>query len=77
MKILFDQNISFRILSQLNSFPDAQHVKNVGLTDEEDRSIWDYAIEHQYAIITFDSDFFKWLIYWELLLKLFGYVQEI
>ncbi len=59
MKILIDQNISFRILSKLKSFPEAQHVDKIGLTDARDRSIWEYAIQNDFAILTFDKDFFQ------------------
>ena len=59
MKILFDQNISFRILPQLKSFPEAQHVEHIGLTDARDRFIWNYTIQNNFAIVTFDKDFFQ------------------
>ncbi len=59
MKILFDQNICFRILCKLQSFPKAQHVSNLGLIDARDRAIWDYAVQNQFAIVTFDQDFFQ------------------
>ena len=59
MKLLFDQNISFRITKKLNDiFPDCKHVSDCGLMDSEDPDIWEYARKNNYAIVTFDSDFY-------------------
>ena len=44
MRLLFDQNISFRIVKKLNdSFPDCRHVSDCGLMETEDLEIWEYA----------------------------------
>ncbi len=59
MKLLFDQNISFRIVTKLKeSFPGCKHVSQVGLMDCEDPEIWMYARNNEYIIVTFDSDFY-------------------
>jgi predicted nuclease of predicted toxin-antitoxin system len=59
MRLLFDQNISFRITKKLISyFPDCKHVSDCGLSDHDDPEIWEYARDNNYAIVTFDSDFF-------------------
>ncbi len=59
MKLLFDQNISFRITNKLiNHFPDCKHVSDCGLKDSEDSDIWTYAKNNNYSIVTFDSDFY-------------------
>lgn len=59
MKLLFDQNISNRLISKIsNSYPQAKQTKELGLTDFSDKKIWDFAKANGYAIITFDSDFF-------------------
>ena len=59
MKLLFDQNISFRLIKQITDvFPQAQQVMEVGLTDHNDSEIWEFAREHNYTIVTFDSDFY-------------------
>ena len=59
MKLLFDQNISFRILRLLpDSFADCRHVRSVGLNDRDDWEIWQYAKQNGFTIVTFDSDFF-------------------
>jgi len=58
MKILFDQNISHRIISKINHLNiEAHQVKELGLEDSTDLDIWKYAKLNGYAIITFDSDF--------------------
>lgn len=58
MKLLLDQNLSFRILKNLSKlFPDSNHVKNIGLCDSSDIEIYNYAKANNYLIITFDSDF--------------------
>jgi len=59
MKLLFDQNISFRLKNKIQSiFPDCKHVSDCELRDSEDRDIWQYAKQNEFAIVTFDSDFF-------------------
>jgi predicted nuclease of predicted toxin-antitoxin system len=60
MKLLFDQNISFRITKIVKDvFPGCIHVSQCGLMDLEDPEIWQYAKLNNYAIVTFDSDFFE------------------
>ena len=59
MKLLFDQNISFRIIPRIvERFPGAIQVRELGLENQPDRKIWEYARENGYAIVTFDADFF-------------------
>ncbi|RNI26268.1 DUF5615 family PIN-like protein [Rufibacter latericius] len=59
MKLLFDQNISFRILKRIESdFPEAQQVRALGLENKPDREIWEYAKANGYSIVTFDADFY-------------------
>jgi len=58
MKLLFDQNISFRILRQIIvNFPESIHVKSVNLIDSDDFTIWKYAKRNSFTIVTQDSDF--------------------
>ena len=58
MKLLFDQNISPKIVRQIESdFPGSYQVRHVGLEDASDHHIFDYAKAHGYAIVTFDADF--------------------
>ena len=59
MKLLFDQNISFRITRIIsNSFPKAKHISQVGLLDSTDTGIWEYAKLNGFTIVTFDSDYY-------------------
>lgn len=58
MKVLFDQNLSRRLVTHLaTEFPDSAHVGTLGLDTATDREIWDYAAEHDYVIASKDSDF--------------------
>ena len=58
MKLLFDQNISFRVVKLLREiFPEANHVNELSLQYISDKQIWNYAKENQFHIVTFDADF--------------------
>ena len=56
--LLFDQNLSFRLPELLvQLFPNAEHVRDVGLGRADDLAIWEYAAAHGAAIVTKDDDF--------------------
>jgi predicted nuclease of predicted toxin-antitoxin system len=58
MKLLLDENISHRLAPLLQSnFPDSAHVTSVGLAGATDRSIFNYAIENGFTLVTKDDDF--------------------
>lgn len=58
MKLLFDQNISFRITKKLHSiFPKSEQVKEIGLEDASDTEIWNFAKAKDFVVVTFDADF--------------------
>lgn len=58
MKLLLDQNISYRILKKLSeTYSGSSHVKIEGLINASDLEIWEYAKLHQFTIVTQDSDF--------------------
>ncbi|TVP50113.1 MAG: hypothetical protein EA341_08210 [Mongoliibacter sp.] len=58
MKLLFDQNISFRILKLLHKqFDKSSTIKNEGLINATDKEIWDFARINGYVIVTQDADF--------------------
>lgn len=58
MKLLFDQNISFRIVKLiLADFPNSNHVKKLGLENAADLEIWKFAKDNEFHIVTFDADF--------------------
>lgn len=60
MKLLFDQNISYRIVRLVSDkYPEAIHINQVGLDDATDNSIWKFAEDNDYTIVTFDSDFYN------------------
>jgi predicted nuclease of predicted toxin-antitoxin system len=58
MKLLFDQNLSFRLCRQLaDIFPGSSQVKLVGLAEADDRAVWRYAGANGFALISLDADF--------------------
>lgn len=58
MKLLFDHNLSPRLVQQLaDLYPNASHVALVGLDRASDSAVWAYAHTHDYIIVTKDSDF--------------------
>ena len=58
MRFLFDQNISHRILSKLpDQFKDSTSVKKEQLMNAPDLTIWEFAKNNNYIIVTQDSDF--------------------
>lgn len=58
MKLLFDQNLSFRLTRQLNDlFPGSTQVGSVGLERADDRAIWDYAAANGFVLVSLDIDF--------------------
>ena len=58
MKLLFDENLSPRLPRVLaDLYPDSTHVHECGLGSSDDVSIWKYAKEHDFTIVSKDSDF--------------------
>ena len=58
MKLLFDQNLSPRLVHILSDvFPGSVHVRGVALSRGTDAAIWAYARKHDLVIVTKDSDF--------------------
>mgnify|MGYP000844249596 FL=1 len=59
MKLLLDQNISYRIVNKIQDIlPGSGQVRELGLENSKDSQIWKFALENGYAIVTFDSDFY-------------------
>jgi predicted nuclease of predicted toxin-antitoxin system len=55
VKLLFDQNVSFRVVQQINNvFPEAKHVKDFELQFASDQQIWAFARTNNFSIVTFD-----------------------
>ncbi len=59
MRLLFDENISWRIVKKTEPFFEAcKHVNEIGKSNPvSDTEIWDYALKEQYIIVTNDEDF--------------------
>jgi predicted nuclease of predicted toxin-antitoxin system len=58
MKLLFDENLSDRLVGQLAAeFPGSEHVRNVGLASAPDPAVWAHATAHGFAIVSKDTDF--------------------
>lgn len=59
MKLLFDQNLSYKLKTRLkDEFPDSSHVSDFRMNESDDLAVWDYAKAHQFTIVTCDADFF-------------------
>jgi predicted nuclease of predicted toxin-antitoxin system len=58
VKLLFDQNLSHRLVTLLEDiFPDSEHVRNVGLKAADDLIVWEYAKANGFMVVSKDSDF--------------------
>lgn len=58
MKLLFDHNLSPRLVNRLaDIFPNSNHVDNLGLAQVDDSDVWLYAQNNDFAIATNDSDY--------------------
>jgi len=58
MKLLFDQNLSFKLCGRLaDLFPDSNQVRLAGLDAADDRAIWEFAKANGLTIVSQDSDF--------------------
>lgn len=60
MKLLFDQNLSPKLVARLTDlFPSSSHVQTAGLDCADDNQIWEYARRNGYAIVTKDEDYYN------------------
>jgi predicted nuclease of predicted toxin-antitoxin system len=58
MKLLFDHNLSPRLVNRLaDLYPDSNHLFNLNLDTAEDFLVWQYARDNDFTIVTKDSDF--------------------
>jgi predicted nuclease of predicted toxin-antitoxin system len=58
MKLLFDQNLSHRLVGQLAvEFPGSAHVRDVRMASASDSAVWAYAAAHGFTIVSKDIDF--------------------
>lgn len=64
MKLLFDQNLSYKLLTKVSElFPNSAHVAALHLDKVSDREVWEYAKVNAFTIVTKDSDFNDLSIY--------------
>jgi predicted nuclease of predicted toxin-antitoxin system len=60
MKLLLDENLSRRIVPFIQElYPSSIQVALVGLEQANDKTIRQYAIEHDFVIVTKDADFYE------------------
>jgi len=58
MKLLFDQNLSFKLCLRLKDyFPNSEQVRLLGMAEASDQDIWQHAAAQGFTIVSFDSDF--------------------
>jgi predicted nuclease of predicted toxin-antitoxin system len=58
MKLLFDQNLSFKLCRRLaDIFPDSNQLRLLGMAEADDRTIWDYAKANGFVLVSQDVDF--------------------
>ena len=60
MKLLLDQNLSYKLVAKLGSgFPDSTQARLLGMAQASDTAIWQYAADNGFTIVTKDSDFYE------------------
>jgi predicted nuclease of predicted toxin-antitoxin system len=58
MKLLFDENLSFKLCGQLSDlFPNSGHARLLGMAEADDRALWQFAGANGYTLVTLDADF--------------------
>lgn len=58
MILLFDQNLSPKLVHRLRGvYSGSIHVRDIGLADASDSTIWEYAARNGAVIVSKDADF--------------------
>ncbi len=58
MKLLFDQNLSPKLVNCLaDLFPDSRHVQSENLDCADDNQVWEYGRLNGFAIVSKDEDY--------------------
>ena len=58
MKLLFDQNLSHKLVEQLAAeFPGSAHVRDCGMARASDAQVWSHAAAGGFTIVSKDVDF--------------------
>jgi predicted nuclease of predicted toxin-antitoxin system len=57
MKLLFDQNLSFKLCQHLiDLYPGSTQTRLLGLAEADDRRIWQYAGSNGFVLVSLDAD---------------------
>lgn len=60
MKLLLDENLSRRIVPFIqDTYPGSSQVSLLGLEQEDDKTIRQYAINNGFVVVTKDADFYE------------------
>lgn len=58
MKLLFDENLSYRLVDLLaEDFPDSTHPEMTEMRGATDTDIWNFAASNDFIIVSKDNDF--------------------
>ena len=58
MKLLFDENVSHRLVGRFASeYPGSAHVRNLGMRGAQDDQVWSRARTDGFVIVSKDTDF--------------------
>jgi predicted nuclease of predicted toxin-antitoxin system len=58
MKLLFDQNLSFKLCQSLaDLFPGSSQVRLLGFAEADDNVVWQHAKANAFVLVTQDSDY--------------------
>ena len=58
VKLLFDQNLSPKLVKRLCDFyPNSNHLELIGLGTAEDTLVWEHAKDNNFVVVTKDADF--------------------
>ena len=57
MKLLFDENLSYRLAARLSDlFPESVHVRDIGMKATVDTIVWEHAKADGFMIVSKDVD---------------------
>ena len=58
MKLLLDNNLSFKLVQPLeNYFPGSRHIREILRVNADDLAVWSHAKTNNFTILTKDNDF--------------------
>jgi len=58
VKLLFDENLSYKLAVVLESeYPGSVHVRDIGMRGADDSKIWDFGRDHGFVVVSKDTDF--------------------